>query len=434
MLEEFKKHIDTNFSNLKEKHFLLACSGGVDSVVLVHLCSALNLKFSIAHCNFQLRDVESDLDEKFVINLAKNKNVGIHVTKFKTVDYMTLNKVTLQVGARKLRYDWFDQIMSKNDIPTLVTAHHSDDNLETFLINLSRGTGIEGLTGIPEKTNRISRPLLHFSQEQILAYAKKNAIDWREDKSNQETKYLRNKIRHKIVPLLKELHPTFLKNFSNTQAYLAETAQVLECEMERAKTVLFTKEDAIMKIDIAALNNLNPRHTYIYHFFKEYGFVDPQAVINLMLAMTGKELLSSTHRLLKDRKYLLLQELSVSRSDIYFIEKDDQEIEIPIQLKIENVSSTETADANTIYADASSLKFPLTVRKWKLGDYFHPFGMNGVKKLSKFYKDEKYSRIAKEEQWLLCSEDKIVWVIGKRFDNRFRITNQTENILKITVK
>ncbi|QWX85060.1 tRNA lysidine(34) synthetase TilS [Cellulophaga sp. HaHaR_3_176] len=434
MLEEFKKHIDINFNNLKENHFLLACSGGVDSVVLVYLCRALNLNFSIAHCNFQLREKESDIDEDFVRKLAKKQNVGIHVTKFKTVDYMNLNKVTLQVGARELRYDWFNKIMAKYDIPTLVTAHHSDDNLETFIINLSRGTGVEGLTSIPEKTGFISRPLLYFSQDQILAYAKENAIEWREDKSNQETKYLRNKIRHKIVPLLKELHPTFLRNFSNTQSYLGETAQVLEQEIKKAKAFHFIKEGAITKINIESLNNLNPKQTYIYHFFKEYGFVDVQAVIDLMAAMTGKELLSSTHRLLKDRNYLLLQELSVEGSEVYFIQEGEKEIEIPVQLKIELISNVVTVDLNTIYTDVSSLKFPLIVRKWKFGDYFHPFGMKGVKKLSKFYKDEKYSRIAKEEQWLLCSEDNIVWVIGKRFDNRFRVTNQTKNILKFTVK
>ena len=392
VLEEFKQHIDTNFQILKDKTFLLACSGGLDSVVLTHLCHAIGLNFTLAHCNFQLRGIESSEDQKFVEKLAENKNVGIHVTIFKTVDYMNLNKVSLQVAARELRYAWFAKIMQENSIPTLVTAHHADDNLETFLINLSRGTGLDGLTGIPEKTDTIARPLFPFTREQIKAYAKKNAIVWREDKSNQETKYLRNKIRHTIVPLLKELHPTFLGNFLNTQAYLGQTAELVEN---------LIKENNIYKIEIAALQKLHPQTTYVYHLFKPYGFSDARSIMALCEALSGKEILSASYRLLKDREHLLLQE--------------------------------ETGTA-ILYVDTDTLKFPLTVRKWKTGDYFHPFGMKGVKKLSKFYKDEKYSLIAKETQWLLCSEDQIVWVIGKRADSRFKVSGKTKNILKFTVQ
>tara|TARA_R110000868_G_scaffold145181_2_gene365175 strand:- start:86686 stop:88011 length:1326 start_codon:yes stop_codon:yes gene_type:complete len=434
VLEEFKQHIDTNFQILKDKTFLLACSGGLDSVVLTHLCHAIGLNFTLAHCNFQLRGIESSEDQKFVEKLAENKNVGIHVTIFKTVDYMNLNKVSLQVAARELRYAWFAKIMQENSIPTLVTAHHADDNLETFLINLSRGTGLDGLTGIPEKTDTIARPLFPFTREQIKAYAKKNAIVWREDKSNQETKYLRNKIRHTIVPLLKELHPTFLGNFLNTQAYLGQTAELVENHISEVRASLFIKENNIYKIEIAALQKLHPQTTYVYHLFKPYGFSDARSIMALCEALSGKEILSASYRLLKDREHLLLQEVVSEVSEVFFIHKKTKNTHNPIAIRIESTTHISETGTAILYVDTDTLKFPLTVRKWKTGDYFHPFGMKGVKKLSKFYKDEKYSLIAKETQWLLCSEDQIVWVIGKRADSRFKVSGKTKNILKFTVQ
>ena len=434
VLEEFKNHINTNFLNLKEKEFLLACSGGIDSMVLAHLCYASNLNFSIAHCNFELRGEESNEDEQFVRKMAKSYGKNSCVTNFDTIGYMNKNKVNLQIAARELRYTWFSKILKENNISTLVTAHHADDTLETFLINLSRGTGIDGLTGIPEKTDIISRPLLPFSRNQILAYAQKEKISWREDRSNKETKYLRNNIRHKIVPLLKELHPTFLANFLNTQHYLEQTNAIFEQHIEKLRRSLFVKKEAIFKIEIAALQDLSPNEAYIYHLFKPYGFSDTIAIIDLLASMSGKEIYSKTHRLLKDRSHLLLQEIGAEVSDIYFIKKGETDIKYPISLKIESVPEISNTSSAIIYVDESTLNFPLTVRKWKTGDYFHPFGMSGAKKLSKFYKDEKYSLIAKEKQWLICSEDKIVWVIGKRADNRFKISDKTKKILKFTVQ
>lgn len=432
MLKEFQKHITASYSNLKEQHFLLAISGGLDSVVLAHLCVKMNLDFSLAHCNFNLRGEESNADENSVRSLAKKHTKKIFVTNFETVSYMNTYKVSLQVAARELRYTWFAKIMKENSIPTLVTAHHADDNLETFLINLSRGTGIDGLTSIPAKTGNISRPLLPFSRAQILTYAEEHKLKWREDKSNQETKYLRNKIRHTIVPLLKELHPTFLANFLNTQSYLAQTNELVESHIENVKLSVFIKETGVIKIEIAALENLAPLETYIYHLFKPYGFIDAEAIMALFSAMSGKELFSSTHRLLKDRTYLLLQKTYSDTSEVYFIPEETTAIEHPIKLSLKKVDSLENTSSKTISLDKETLIFPLTVRRWKTGDYFHPFGMKGVKKLSKFFKDEKYSLIDKEEQWLLCSEDKIVWVIGKRADDRFKVTDETKNILKIT--
>ncbi len=434
MLEDFKQHINTNFHRLKDSGFLLACSGGLDSLVLVHLCHALHLNFTIAHCNFNLRGAESDADERFVVQEAKKLNKKVLVTSFDTLGYSDKNKVSVQIAARELRYSWFTEIMKEHAIPILVTAHHADDHLETFLINLSRGTGLDGLTGIPENVGVIARPLLLFSRAQILSYAHENNMAWREDKSNLETKYLRNKIRHKIVPLLKELHPTFLTNFLNTQAYLSQSAELVERHIATLRESLFVKENNTLKIKIATLQKLYPQLITIYQLFKPYGFSDAKAILALCDSLSGKELVSKTHRLLKNREYLLLKERLLETSEVYLIPKGANTIQVPIAMSIEAVTHIEDTNTAILYVDAATIKFPLVIRKWNTGDYFYPFGMSGTKKLSKFYKDEKYSCIAKEAQWLLCSKGQIVWVIGKRADNRFKVTGETKNILKFKLQ
>lgn len=433
MLNEFKRHLQLNFQNLLQQPFILACSGGVDSVVLAHLCLSLQLEFSLAHANFKLRGIESDKDEEFVHKLAILYHKISYSTTFDTVDYMNKHKVSLQVAARELRYGWFLSILTEQHISMLVTAHQADDNLETFLINLSRGTGIEGLTSIPEKTLHISRPLLPFSREEILNYAEKNKLSWREDETNKETKYLRNKIRHQIVPHLKELHPNFLNNFLKTQAYLGQTANLLENHIEALRNTIFKKEEDVIRILFSDLKTLSPLETYCYELFKPYGFSDALAITKLFESLSGKELLSTTHRLLKDRDCFLLQELKARNNSFYKITEDDSSILFPLHIKKEVVFNLEEISNECLYIDTASVKFPLVIRKAETGDYFYPFGMQGVKKLSKFFKDEKYNQIDKENQWLLCSDNEIVWVIGRRADNRFKVSLSTKKIIKFTL-
>ncbi|WP_299433010.1 tRNA lysidine(34) synthetase TilS [uncultured Maribacter sp.] len=434
MQELFNTHIEKSFPELKTSKFLLACSGGIDSVVLAHLCVNANLDFELAHCNFKLRGEESDKDEEFALKLGLNIGKKIYITNFETIDYSYLNKVSIQVAARELRYDWFSKIQQENAIKYLVTAHHADDNLETFIINLSRGSGIDGLKGIPHNTDVIKRPLLPFSQEQIMAYAQTNMLKWREDKSNADTKYLRNKIRHQIVPLLKELHPTFLDNFTNTQHYLEQTAAIVDNTLSKVKRSLFLSENNRYKISIEKLKELHPLKGYIYGLFKSYGFTEWQNVAGLLEAMSGKEIHSKTHRLVKNRGYLLLTTLEEVLNKEFVVKESMDAVKDPVVMDISLVESVEERSLNTLYVDKETLKYPLTIRKWKKGDYFYPFGMHGKKKLSKFFKDEKIDVLSKESQWLLCSDDQIVWVIGKRADNRFKITSETKHVLKFKVK
>ncbi|SHF03608.1 tRNA(Ile)-lysidine synthase [Arenibacter palladensis] len=434
MLENFRNHIDLYFPHLKEGKFLLACSGGLDSVVLAHLCASYKLDFSLAHCNFKLRGEESDKDEDLVRTLGKELGKEIFVTSFDTHGYMAQHKTNLQIAARELRYNWFSQIMENHHIKTLVTAHHADDSLETFIINLSRGTGIEGLSGIPSLTNTISRPLLQFSRTEIKKYAEANAIHWREDASNENTKYLRNNIRHNIIPKLKELNPHFLENFLKTQEYLGQTQEILHHHITQLKKQLFSKEEMVEKVKVASLLALKPTTTYLFHFFKEYGFTQWDDIYGLLSANSGKEVHSNTHRLLKDRDFLLLKPIVQKNTKAFYIEEDQESVSEPIDLKFSNVKAIGETSPNIIYVDKETLKYPLTVRKCQKGDYFYPLGMSGKKKISKFFKDAKMDVFAKENQWLLCSGDNIVWIIGKRADERFKITDRTKEILKIILE
>ena len=412
----------------------MACSGGLDSVVLAHLCASYKLDFSLAHCNFKLRGEESDKDEDLVRTLGKELGREIFVTSFDTHGYMAQHKTNLQIAARELRYNWFSQIMANHHIKTLVTAHHADDSLETFIINLSRGTGIEGLSGIPSLTNTISRPLLQFSRTEIKKYAEANAIHWREDASNENTKYLRNNIRHNIIPKLKELNPHFLENFLKTQEYLGQTQEILHHHITQLKKQLFSKEEMVEKVKVASLLALKPTKTYLFHFFKEYGFTQWDDIYGLLSANSGKEVHSNTHRLLKDRDFLLLKPIVQKNTKAFYIEEDQESVSEPIDLKFSNVKAIGETSQNIIYVDKETLKYPLTVRKCQKGDYFYPLGMSGKKKISKFFKDAKMDVFAKENQWLLCSGDNIVWIIGKRADERFKITDRTKEILKIILE
>ncbi|MGC6431568.1 MAG: tRNA lysidine(34) synthetase TilS [Jejuia sp.] len=436
MLEDFQNHIENNLSFLKDGKILIAISGGIDSVVLAHLSYQLGLNIALAHCNFNLRGDESDADEAFVIELAENLNLEVFVQRFDTKTYAQENKRSIQMAARELRYNWFTELAARLEFDYILTAHHADDNLETFLINFTRGTGLEGLTGIPEVNGEFVRPLLPFSNDDIVSFAKENNIKWRDDSSNASVKYLRNKLRHEVVPILKEINPSLLQSFQTTLNNLNDTADIVEESTNAVlKRAIETIDENHVAYKISEFKKVNNSKAYLFQVFQGYGFTEWNDVVDLLDAETGKQVLSSTYRLIKNREHLLLSTIQSEISEEIVISETESQKETPFGiLFFDEADAIFKSEANTIFVDKDKLKYPLILRKKQEGDIFYPIGMKGKKKLSKYFKDEKLSLLDKENTWLLCSEEDIVWVVNRRADDRFRVTANVKNILKIELK
>ena len=434
MEKAFKDLIKTQYPFLVGGKLLLAISGGVDSVVLADLCAKAKLNFSLAHCNFNLRGEESDEDEKFVVALAEAMDVEVFTENFDTETYAKDAGISIQMAARELRYNWFEELSSMLKFDYLLTAHHANDNLETFLINLVRGTGLEGLSGIKDVHNDIIRPLLPFTRKEIEAYAETHKISWREDSSNASTKYLRNKIRHDIVPLLEQINPQFLDSFAQTQSHLKESFDLVEDYMSLIYPEVVKKSKYGYQLDIAFLKRIPNTGAVLYQLLKSFGFTEWNDILNLLDAQPGKKVYSPTHRLIKDRDVLILTDLKDGSLDrAYHIEELEDYVMLPMgTFSFEEVDKISNTASNIIYVAKETLNFPLEIRRWKKGDIFYPFGMKGKKKISNFFKDKKLTLPEKENTWLLCSNEKIMWVVNQRADDRFAIKDPNQKIVKIT--
>jgi len=435
VLEKIQNHIKSRFPFLEKSKLLIAISGGMDSVVLTHLCHRMKLNIALAHCNFNLRGDESDADEDFVLQLAEDLNIEIFIESFDTEAYASEHQISIQMAARELRYAWFKDLTEQLKFEYVLTAHHADDNLETFLINLSRGTGLEGLTGIPEINNNIMRPMLPFSRQQIEIYAKENKLKWRDDSSNASAKYLRNKIRLDVIPALKEMNPQLLQNFNKTLSHLKDSNEIIEDRIVNVQKKMVTVDGETVILDIKKLLKLSNPKAYLYQLLKDFNFTEWDDLTNLLKAQSGKQLFSETHRMVKDRDFLFLTELSSNEFHTISIPENESQIKTPIgNLNFKLVKQLNKSNPSTIYVNKEKLKFPLLLRKWEEGDYFFPFGMKGKKKLSKYFKDEKMSLLQKEHVLVLCSGKDIVWVLEKRADDRFKVTDNTSQILKIALQ
>lgn len=446
MQTAFEKHINKNLPFLKDKKLLVAISGGIDSIVLTHLLHKLKFDISLAHCNFMLRGKESNKDEQFVKELGEELAIPTYAIQFNTKNYAEEKGLSTQMAARELRYNWFQELSKEHQLDYIITAHQKDDVIETFLINLTRGTGLNGLTGIPEVNKNVVRPLLPFNRNDILVHATRRKLQWREDSTNSSIKYVRNKIRHKVVPFLKEINPTLLDTFSRTLENLKGSQQIINDRINEIKEKVVTVTDEAIYFEISELKKLSNPKVYLYELLQDYSFTEWDDVTNLLDSQTGKQVYSSTHRLLKNRDTLILSKIKDSEQiEPFEVPENTSKIKKPIKLKFKKVDvpfdtknhSTKVfgelilEKPGTILIDYDKLVFPLTIRKWQKGDAFYPIGLNGKKKLSKFFKDEKLSLIEKENTWLLCSNNEIVWVIGKRLDNRFKVSKTTSAILKI---
>ena len=432
MLNKFQNHINANFSFLQDKKLIVATSGGMDSMVLVHLFQKFNLNFALAHCNFQLRGAESDGDENFVKDYAKHNNITFFVTKFDTKNYSEENKLSTQVAARNLRYNWFNELLVSEKFDFVATAHHLDDQVETFLINFSRGTGLDGLTGIPSQNGNIIRPMLPFSRKEIENYVSENKLQWREDSSNTSDKYLRNKIRHHVIPVFKEINESFLQSFQNTLDHLNQEQSLVNDAVQMVYDIVVSEDNEQLKINISALLQYENYRAYLYKWLNKYGFLAWNDVYNLIEAQSGKQIFSEKYILLKDRDFLILSKKETTNFEEIIMHSITEKPNFPLKLTLCNQSDIFNQMKNVIFVDENKIQFPLTIRKWKEGDYFYPSGMQGKKKVSKYFKDEKFTLFQKQDTWILESNNKIVWIIGHRADERFKVENTTQTIIQIT--
>jgi len=429
----FLNHLKKNFPSIPVSKLIIAVSGGVDSIVLFHLCLKLKLNFFVAHCNFKLREKESDLDEKFVRDLAIKHNIEFYTKSFNTKKISNNDNKSIQMVARELRYSWFEELSKELNVKHILTAHHLDDSLETFLINLSRGSGIDGLLGIPKVNDTVFRPLLIFKKDEILSYAKENKITWREDSSNKKNEYLRNQIRLEVLPKLKEINPNLLDNFSKSIDRLQQSKSIIKDKMvDFINNVSFTSDEKIyFKINkIKKVSNID---AYLYELLKRYNFTQWDDIRDLLDSQSGKQIISKTHKLLKDREHLILVKNSEVENKSLLINKSSKEVAVSAgKIKISVAKKISKQDLDVIYLDSAKLDFPLRVRNVLSGDYFYPFGMNGKKKVSKYLKDEKTSVFDKDKVLILeTSKNKIIWVVGMRLDDRFSVTDDTKEITKI---
>lgn len=429
-----ENYIAQNYQQLKDKQILVAISGGVDSVVLAFVLHQLGFAITLAHVNFKLRKDESDEDQKFVAQFAQEYGLKLHIKQCETEKYAQEHKLSIQLAARKLRYDWFDELKSAHNYDCLATAHHLNDDAETFLINFIRGTGLEGLIGIKE-TPELIRPLLRFSKSEIVEYAQNHQLKWREDSTNASDKYLRNHIRHHVMPIFETLNPQFLNTFLQTKNNLMHVDDILKDALEHfvQKCVSFGENDAL-HLAIDAIKSYRNPAAMLYHFLKDYNFSLGNELNCFLDAESGKQLFSPTHILLKDREKLILKAKKIrNNKDYYKINNSDKQIFEPIWLTLDVFEGRDlSTNQNEILVDADLLEFPLYIRKWQNGDHFQPFGMKGKKKLSKYFKDEKFSLFEKDETWILTNKNnQIIWIIGHRMDDRFKITNHTKKQIKI---
>lgn len=438
MQNEFLQHISAHSLCKKTDNLLLAVSGGMDSMCMLWLCKQAGFRMEVAHCNFRLRGEESDEDEAFIRRFCQTQEIPLYVERFNTVDYADENNISIQMAARELRYDWFEKLRQENNFDHIAIAHNRDDVIETFFINLTRGTGIRGLTGIKAKSGPVIRPLLFASRERINRFVLEQEIPYREDSSNKSKKYMRNKIRHDIVPAFRSLNPAFDETLIQDIAHIHETFKVYNGKINQLKHDMARNEQGNFHIDKQQLLALSEKTTVLYEFVHAYGFNTDQVkqIIAACQHQPGAAFYSETHKLIIDRDDLIVAPLQENNNELFYIDENHTQLSKPFSAHISRHEADQyqiKPNKHTGAFDAEKLSFPLMLRKWKAGDYFQPLGMQGIKKLSDFFVDNKFSRIAKDETWLLVSDNKIVWVIGHRIDERFKIKETTTNVLEIKV-
>ncbi|MGA2407703.1 MAG: tRNA lysidine(34) synthetase TilS [Bacteroidales bacterium] len=440
MVNEFKKFIFLNNLIKPADNILLAVSGGIDSMVMTHLFHRYGYNIGIAHCNFSLRARESDKDEEMVRQYASEHNIPFYSTRFETKAYAKKHGLSIQMAARELRYKWFEEIRKKNGYESIAVAHNLNDNIETLIINLIRGTGLSGMAGMKPVSNRIIRPLLFATRQDIITYRNQHKIVFREDKSNADTKYIRNKIRHLIIPVLKEINPSIEITLNETAERFSGINEIVSDYISQFRESISEQKEQFITFNISLLRTHLHNKAVLFELFKPFGITNAQLkdLIKVIDGKTGGQIFTDTHRIIKNRKEIIVSDENIANETSYII-KNIQEFYIsPIISSARYVKISEMfeipSDPHTACIDSDKVSFPMKIRKWKAGDHFYPLGMTQKKKLSDYFIDNKYSRIDKENIFILESDKKIVWIIGDRIDDRFKITKSTEKGLLIKSK
>ena len=435
MLDKVKRYITDNKLFEQSDKLLVGLSGGADSMALLNVLIELKYDCFAAHCNFHLRGEESDKDQLYVEDWCNFKNIPLITVDFDTTKYAADNKISIEMAARELRYGWFERVRKEHDADYIAVGHHLNDSIETFLLNLIRGTGISGLSGIVPKNGRVVRPLLSVSREEIEEYLDGKATNFRVDSTNLEDIYTRNFVRLNLLPSLEKINPSINDAIARTSKNLSEVEKVYRHVMEKdIKEVLLDNV-----IDIVKLRQTISPQSVLFEILFPLGFSPSsiEDVLDSIDATPGKVFYSPSHRLIKDRISLLIDELSTNEVEnrTFTINKGNTHIDLPLDMSfdVKPYPVEITKSPKYLYLDADLITYPLVLRKWQIGDWFVPFGMKGRKKLSDFFTDQKFSIKDKEDVWILVSGEDIVWVVGHRSDDRFRVTPKTKNILVINI-
>jgi tRNA(Ile)-lysidine synthase len=443
LLFQFENHWKTNHFPAQGNPLLITVSGGKDSMALLHLTMQLNFNIQVAHCNFQLRGEESDADEQLIVDFCKLHNITCHVKHFDTKAFMEQEKIGVQEAARKLRYEWFNALMLQYNFHAILTAHHANDNAETVLANILKGTGISGLHGIPVKNNHIIRPLLFAHRVAIDQYIELHQIPFREDQSNGSLKYLRNQIRHKIIPNLETIFPSAVETLNENIKRFKAAEMIYNSAMEKILEKIKEKRGNEEYLFLKKIEQLPYKDAIYYEVFSKLGFTSHQIphIQALSKAESGKLIRNAEFTVLKHRDFLIISKNnSIDNALIVINESEANVIADNFELNIERVNTIDFKElpvnnTSEICLDADKILFPLILRKRKVGDYFYPFGMGmKKKKISKFLSDLKLNAKQKEHIWILEQQSKIIWLVNHRIDERFKVTEATKNIFKIVVR
>ena len=430
MKKEVQDYIIKEKLFTKNDKLILAISGGSDSVCLMLVLLELGYSFDLAHCNFLLRGAESDNDERFVNELSTLYDLRIHVKSFNTREYSINNKISIQMAARDLRYEWFSKLIKEKKAKYILTAHNQNDLAESFLLNLIRGSGILGLRGIPSKNTNIVRPLLNINKKKILDYLNDNKQTYREDSSNRSSKYLRNKIRHTLLPLLEEINPSIISTLIKEIIIFKNASYILDNHIKDVTDNILIYKEGYYSINIPNLKKLSSVNIYLFEILKPFGFHDLDSIIGALESHPGKIFFSKKYKMIIDRREILIYKIEEESNLEILVYKDIKMLDFPNKLRMSIRMNNNCINKSKRIAqlDYEKLKFPLLLRKWRNGDKFKPLGMDKYKKLSDFFIDNKMSRLEKDNQWVLCSDKDIVWVLGRRIDNRYKVESQTKKL------